>query len=407
MKRMTWCLIAMMGLLVAAQGPAFGAEKKPLSEVLYEKGMLTKEEAAGVQETVWAKFIQRVTFSSDLRIRHESFFKQSDAGEVDRHRQRLRLRLGANVKLQNFAVIVQLASGTGEQVSTNQSFDNGFGLKAIWIDQAYVTFNSPSAPFLTLAAGRMKNPFVRHYTSDIVWDDDTNPEGFAQQFQFKPGDAVIFVNLGEFVLDEDGGTNHDQWLMGEQLGATAQIGSAKATLAAALYQVVNATEGTFGQPAVQDGNTRAGGVLLNRYHILDVTLAINATLGELPVALMGDYVRNLADTTTGGNGIGAATGNVGYQVGAVVGKASDPGTFEFAYFYKVVETDATLADLSDSDFGDGGIDRRGHIVWMAYSPTKFVQAKVKFFRTSSDGAIPGPGVKDDINRLQADVAIKF
>ncbi len=117
---------------------------------------------------------------------------------------------------------------------------------------------------------------------------------------------------------------------------------------------------------------------------------------------MGDYVRNLADTTTGGNGVGPATGNVGYHVGATLGKASDPHTWELAYFYRVVETDATLADMADSDFGDGGTNRRGHVAWLAYNPAKYLQMKAKAFVTHSDGAL-----KDDITKLQADVIVKF
>ncbi|MEW6324420.1 MAG: putative porin [Nitrospirota bacterium] len=402
MTQRAWWLVMAAALLIDWQAPAQAADKKPLSEVLYEAGVLTKEQAAGVQETVWPSFVDRATLSSDLRVRHESFFKQSDAKEVDRHRQRFRLRIGAKIKVKSFLVVVRVASGTGEQQSTNQSFDNLFTQKAIWIDHAYVAFNSPSAPFLTLAAGRMQNPFTRVYTSDLVWDDDVNPEGFAEQLKFSAGDAVIFVNLAQLVLDEDSGDNHDQWMMGEQLGTTINAGAVKATLAGALYQVLNATEGTFGSPATQDGNTRVGGVLVNRYHVMDLMVALSTKVGDLPFQVMGDYVRNLADTTTGGNGVGTATGNVGYQVGAILGKASDPNTWETAYFYKVVETDATLADLSDSDFGDGGLARRGHIAWVAYSPTKFLQGKVKFFMTKSDGV-----ARDDINRLQADVAIKF
>jgi hypothetical protein len=402
------------GLLVGLQAPVFGADKMPLKEMLYEKGLLTKEEAANVQETVWAKFVQRVTLSSDLRIRHESFWYSADAGtgeNVDnRHRERFRLRLGAEVKLQSFKVIVRLASGTGEAVSTNQSMDNAFTQKAIWIDQAYVSFNSPSAPWLTLAAGRMQNPFVRNYTSDIAWDDDINPEGFAEQFQFKPGDeVVVFVNLAQLVMDEDAGTGHDQWLMGQQLGTTINAGAAKATLAGAFYEVLNPTTGTFSQVPVQDGNSRGVGgvILMNRYHILDLMASVTTKVGPLPFVIMGDYVRNFADTSTAGNGLGAPTGDTGYQVGAVLGKASDPNTFELAYFYKMVETDATLADLSDSDFGVGGIDRRGHIAWVAYSPTKFFQAKAKLFVTETDGASFPAGTKDDITRLQVDFVTKF
>jgi hypothetical protein len=99
---------------------------------------------------------------------------------------------------------------------------------------------------------------------------------------------------------------------------------------------------------------------------------------------------------------GAETGDSAYQAGVIFGKASDPQTWEVAYFYKLAETDATVADLADSDFGTGGLNRKGHIVWVAYNPTKFLQGKVKYFTTEVD-----TGTQSDIDRVQFDLAIKF
>jgi hypothetical protein len=112
-------------------------------------------------------------------------------------------------------------------------------------------------------------------------------------------------------------------------------------------------------------------------------------------------VTNTADTV---DASGAETKNSGYQAGLLLGKASDPQTWEAAYFYKQVGTDATLADVADSDFGNGGTDRKGHIMWAAYNPTKALQMKVKYFKTEreDDSATP-----NDINRLQADLSVKF
>ncbi|MBI3620767.1 MAG: putative porin [Nitrospirae bacterium] len=404
-------LVGVLGMLAGLSTPVVAADKVPLKELLVQKGTITMEEAATVQDSVWAKWVDRVTFSGDLRIRDEQFWYSAVPGTNDdrnnRNRVRFRLRFGSQIKIKDLLVVVRLASGTGEAVSTNQTFDNLFTQKSIWIDQAYLSWNPAMARWATISAGRMQNPFVRFYSSDIVWDDDVNPEGIAEQLQFKSGGTVLFVNLAQLVLDEDGPAaapstdGHEQWMIAQQVGVTVEPSSTlKATLAGAFYEVLNGTKGTFSQNPVQDGNTRAAGILVNRYHILDLTAALNVNAGPLPLAIMADYVRNLADTV---NAAGTApTGNVGYQVGAILGKASDPNTFELAYFYKVAETDATLADLADSDFGDGGINRRGHIVWVAYNPAKYFQAKAKMFVTTSDGPL-----KDDITRLQVDFSTKF
>lgn len=406
--------------VTTAPAAAAPAQNQTLKELLLEKGTITKEEAATLQETVWAKWIDRVTFYGDVRVRHESIWYSADPGTGDdgenRHRQRFRLRLGTQLKIKDVLVVVQLASGNGDATGNNQSFDNLSSQKTIWIQQAYLSWNPTGARWFTLAAGKMENPFFRAESSDIVWDADVAPEGFAETLRFKPSDTVVvFLTAAQAVLDEDAADNHDQWLIGQQLGATVEPNATiKTTLAVAFYEALNATTGTFGQTLIQDGNSRVGAcpggttpivaacTLVNRYHILNFTAMLSAKAGSLPVAVMGDYVRNLADTTTGGNGVGPATGNVAYQVGAILGKASDPNTFELAYFYKVLETDSTLADLSDSDFGDGGLNRRGHITWIAYNPTKYFQARAKVSVSTSDGALT-----DDITRLQVDAMVKF
>jgi len=279
-----------------------------------------------------------------------------------------------------------------------------------------------------VTAGKMANPFFVLYSGDVVWDADVNPEGFAENLNGSPADRVtLFLNAGQFVLNEAGSDNHDQWLFGQQVGVTVEPqDSLKTTLAVADYSYINidhpntvgaTTPCGLGQNPTQQGNTRVacpvgtGTYLFNRYNVLDVTAEVNAKAGPIPVAVMGDYVRNMANTTTVG---GTATGNEGYQVGLIVGKAADAHTWEAAYFYKVVQTDATLADISDSDFGSGGTARRGHIVWGAYNLTKYLQMKVKYFTTKSiapvataqSGCNAATGC-GDINRLQADVEVKF
>jgi hypothetical protein len=416
-----------LGLMSLPDVPAFAADKKPLKEILYDKGNLTTDEAASVQETKLSKWVERVTLSGDLRLRQESFMKDP---ALDRHRQRFRLRIAADTKIEDFIVGIKLATGTGEQVSTNQSFDNLSGQKAVWIDRAFLSWQGSETKWLKLTGGRMPNPFFTVYTTDAVWDDDFNPEGFAENFKFKMGESLsLFLNAGQIVLDEDSGDNNDQWMFGEQVGVNMEpMKDVKTTLAVAYYDFTNTNKGGFGQNVCNRGNTRSqsacpssttstanlttGAVtttttearLINDYNVLDVTAQIGMKAGTLPVSLMGDYVKNMADPKTAA---GVETGDTGYQLGLILGKASDPKTWEVAYFYKVMETDATIADVSDSDFGDGGLDRRGHIIWGAYNFTKYLQLKTKFFNTKRESETGDPSTKDDIDRLQVDLVMKF
>ncbi|WDT74006.1 MAG: putative porin [Candidatus Manganitrophus sp.] len=389
------------GILSASNNLLFAEEPKTLEELLIEKGTITKEEAASVQETKLAKWVDRLTFAGDLRLRHDSTLR--DAPDNDRHRQRLRLRLGSTLKIDHFLVGVQLASGDGSQTSNNQSFDSLFSQKPIWIRMAYLQWKA--APWLALTGGKMPNPFFR--VTELVWDDDLAPEGFAENLTFKMTDTVVlFVNAGQLVLDEDSTDNNDQWLFAEQVGAQVGLGKDTAvTLAGAFYNFKNATEGSFGQVTVQDGNTRvpvATGtptVLVNNYRVLNITAEFAVKVADLPLALHGDYIKNLADTTT--------DQDTGYQAGLQIGKASDPRTWEVAYFYRISETDATVADISDSDWGaNGGTNQRGHVAWIGYSPTKALQLKAKYVVTEVEDETLPPG-EDDTKRLFLDVVVKF
>jgi hypothetical protein len=404
-----------LGIIGAQATVALAEDRKSLEELLFDKGVITKDEAATIQGRKLTPWVDRLTVSGDIRLRHESFYRNT---ADDRHRERFRLRIAPELKVGDLTVGIRLASGTGEQVSTNKSFDNLSSQTALYIDRAFLKWHSPELRWLTLVGGRMPNPFFTVYSSDAVWDDDFNPEGVAENLVFKLGGTELFLNLAQIVLDEDSGgkPSTDQWFFGQQVGVKANpMHNVQTTLAAAYYNTVNAQNGTFGQ-TFQDGNSRcqvntaptpnvpAGCVasqLVNDYNVLDVTALVATKVGSLPISVMGDYVTNTADTK---NASGADTEDSGYQAGLILGKASDPQTWELAYFYKLVGTDATLADVADSDFGNGGTDRKGHIMWAAYNPSKALQVKVKYFKTEREDDLATP---NDINRLQADLSVKF
>lgn len=417
-RRMGAVLVGLLTLLYAGIAAAEG--RVPLEELLFDKGILTKDEAASVQKRKISSVIDRITFSGDMRLRQESFWRSEGLDDV--HRQRFRLRLGADLKLDTITVGIRLASGTGDQVSTNQSFDNLSSQKPLWIDRAYIRWQGESPRWLTLTGGRMPNPFLTVYSSDAVWDEDLNLEGVAENFAWKLGGTDLFLNMAQIVLDSDsaGAPNTDQWLFGQQVGMKVKpLAAVQTTVAAAYYNTVNAQNGNFGQVNTQDGNspdctptppatTCTRGTLVNDYNVVNLTAIVSTTVGALPISVMGDYVTNTADTKASSSPTAADTKNNGYQAGVILGKASDPRTWELAYFHKVLGTDATLADLADSDFGSGGTNREGNIVWAAYNPNKALQVKAKWFKTEAeDGKSPPSGNGDQIDRLQLDLSVKF
>jgi hypothetical protein len=351
--------------------------------------------------------VKTLTFGGDVRLRQENFDKTT-AGKTDRSRQRFRLRLATEAELpENLKVKLRFASGTGEQTSTNQSLDNGSTQKGFWIDRAYLEWKPIQG--VRLQGGRQANPLWTTYTSDIVWDDDLNPEGFGQSVEaMMPGNFRLFANALQMVGDEDSASTADQWEFSGQVGADALVGDARWKSAVAYHHWTNTRNGTLGQSALT-GNRRitagpSAGALANDFGVAELTTELLLPVADTTLTPGGTVIKNLAAKHQQRNG--HRHGDMGYQVGARLGKASAEKTWETAYYYKWSEVDSTPADFADSDFGDGGTNRQGHIGWLAYNPRSWMQVKFKTFftRVINDSEPPG---RDHINRYQLDLSVKF
>lgn len=388
--------------------------------VLFFAAMFFNMVPADADTTVTlSKWLEDVKISGDLRLRHEVFDKRTP-GQVDRTRQRYRLRINTDFKIPyKVNIKMTFASGTGEQVSTNQSFDNFSSQKDIWIDKAYVVW-APLDVF-KFQGGKMENPFWRPYTSDVVWDTDFNPEGFSESYSQLLGPVNVFVTALQMVVDEDSGHNNgtaavgsqkDQWLLAEQIGTEFRLPlESRAKVAYAYYDWKNERYGTFGQTVQNEGNRRVGvstGPLANNFNVHEVTAQLSSWVGKCPIKLQGTWIRN-----TGVLESFALKEDRGYQFGTIIGEAKNKNTVELGVFHKSVGTDATVADLSDSDFGDGGTNRVGNIFWVSYAPQEWMLFQLKYFDTevknvaiTGDNRSPSTG-RDDIRRAQLDWTVRF
>jgi hypothetical protein len=362
----------------------------------------------------------KLSFGGDLRLRHESFYNKTQL-QADRHRERMRLRFGVKAEMEKWEAAFRLASGTGEQTSTNQTFTNGFNQKGLYIDQAFGTYKPWE--FLKVHGGKMNNPFWRVYSSDLIWDGDVNPEGLAEQVTYDVGNVTLFGNFGQLPLFENSSNYRDPYMLGNQIGIQTKFGEGiRWNFAVASYQttyeessvLVSTTafsnDPSTDQPVLQGDNRRVPGSsqLVGGYHMLNFTTELGFQLG-LPIRLQADWVRNVASNRVNNQ-------NMGYQAGFILNSAKTAGTWEFGYFNKYVEANATLSDFADSDWGNGGTNRKGHIIWLAYCPVDFLTLQGKYFmtrRTDPTIGVSTPYLANqtvtyrDINRFQLDAVIKF
>jgi hypothetical protein len=389
----------------------------------------------GFAPKVWAdaalageKWTDSIKFNGDLRLRHEDFFNKG-VNAVDRHRERLRLRFGVTGAIQDFTAGIRFASGTGEQVSTNQTFTNSWSQKGLNIDQAYISWKAQE--HIKLTGGKMPNPIWQTYSTDVMWDKDINPEGYAEQFDLAPTDRLsLFANFAQLPINEISGSNGDPWVFGNQIGLGLKITEDTTwRFGTSFYGFINerknpflstttVSAGQFDSAVLQEANTRIAGSdqLAGSFQIWDFTTELATHLGPFPISLQGDFVKN---TAKGSDKVPSGQ-NMGYQAGVIVGRAKTAGTWEAAYFNKYLEANATISDWADSDFGNGGTNRKGHIMWIGYAIRDYLTVQGKYFITrrlnplltttvASAGSYASSATPSysDINRFQLDLVLKF
>jgi hypothetical protein len=380
--------------------------------------------AAGAVQATEISFpvhVQKVEVKGDLRLRQDTIHDKENASP-DRSRQRYRLRVGVDADLgSGFKVKTRFATGSNDQVSSNQTMENMSNQRSFSIDQVFLEYKPMES--MVFRGGRMANPLWTVYSSDLIWDGDFNPEGLAESFKFSLfGSGRFFINMMQGVADEDNSAanQRDQYYLSNQIGLIMPLFSAsRVTVGAALHQWIN--EGvTDNLPAASrpldaakhfdgtDGNRQVtAGNLVNQFNVAELT-AEYATEIFVPVSFQGTYIKNQAHLSGDqlvALGVAAASArqksDVGYQFGLIV----KPGKFEVGLFRKVLKKDATVADVADSDFGDGGTNREGNIGWVGYKINDFLSSSVKIFTTARNNLVID--AKDDKNRVQVDLVAKF
>jgi hypothetical protein len=227
-RKLIMILPFLLMVLAAFVTPAF-ASSDPLIEKLKKKGLLDEKEAVEILTQMQKEeakssvaglpaWVRKIDFKGDLRLRHDTQWRDEEDHKYGRNRERLRLRLGFNAKITDFTKVgVRLVSGSGYQNTTNQSFDEHARGKEIFIDRAYASWQP--FDFFRFTGGKHKNPLL---TTPLVWDPDVNPEGISESLNFDISDNInIFSNLGQWFIEElkIKDSDRDPTLLAFQLGA--------------------------------------------------------------------------------------------------------------------------------------------------------------------------------------------
>lgn len=349
-----------------------------------------------MNKTTASSWAEKVQLKGDYRLRYE-YIDKEDADSQTRWRFRARPLLVAKPS-SDMEVGFGLASGSDDPVSTNQSFGGGSTSKPVWIDLAYATWTG--VPETTITGGKMVNPYYTVEKSYLIYDGDFRPEGAAIGWT----DKTFFANATYTWIESDSATpgadgDNSYGMPAMQLGMNL-IPFKDTTLVVAAGYIDVPTEG---RPPIYNGkfqgnsSVKVGDASFYEYNyeIANASVAFGFNAFDMPMSVYGDYIQNQD----------ADDFDTGYMAGVRLGSAKKKGQWQAVYQYQKLEANATLGEMTDSDFGGGGTDVKGNVISGQYMITDNWFAGSTYFFDQKQGMDLGSNLS--YSRLQIDTGLKY
>jgi putative porin len=424
--------------------PVVGAEGKGKAEVTSDGKTYVEKfvpELHGGEKWKLFPAITELELFGDLRLRYEyrggrlpdhfQFGQDNQNDWQERERERYRLRIGLRGTLLDdwfFGLRLETSASArstnvtfGGDTSTSSPGGGGpfaKGDDVVYVGQAYGGYKG--FPGFTFTGGRMPNPFVN---TRMVWDDDINPEGLAEQWKHtftigggaaapvsysKDGKNVappppaepwlkidVFANLGQFVYDDTnpsnpigprptttqpiGGETQDvplanAFLLGWQVGAKFDFPHiAYFQLAPTLYNYTG-DGNTFnihfsGDPGNYPGtDTPRNQTGINSLLVFDIPAEIGWKVGKIPMRAFGDFATNFEadDRATAAGHAGGGGQRYAYQGGLGIGQLKKKHDWQMEAYWQHQEQFSLDPNLIDSDLFNSQLNQQGVVLTAGY-----------------------------------------
>jgi len=378
--------------------------------------------------------VSRFRFGGDVRIRYENFYQENIP---DRHRPRIRLRLGVEGQLtQDFVGGVYLATGTIEAgnptyrdpVSTNETLTSFFERKAVGFDRGWIAFNPAYAKWLTLTGGKFAFTWTR---TPLTFDNDLNPEGFSQKLSYEMKNSVL-KNLsltGMELFFNESGTGVDSFAAGAQVSSKLQLGQRvtmtpsytflnwrNADVIAANSLIPsgsNATRTLGGNnltnaTVVTGTGSSARNAFLSRFQYNDFILDTNikTASARFPLRLAAEYLKNTRAATNQDSAFWSEVS---------LGQTKNARDFVVGYGYARVEQDAVIAAFNESDMR-AATNVTQHRVFFNYAFSPSVTGNYTLWvgrtlntalQNAARAGVPAGAEDPWLKRMQFDLIYKF
>jgi Putative porin len=473
---------------IAAQAQESGA----LLDLLVRKRIITDQEAEELRGELIKEYastaagkwklsspITEIELYGDARLRYEyrggrlpDHFKFGQDNQNDwqeRKRQRYRFRLGLRgTVLDDWFFGMRLETGSGPR-SANITFGDDSEVNGpfskdtdvIRVGQIYIGYQG--LPDFKFTGGKMPNPLV---TTPMVWDEDINPEGLAEQWKHtftfnigggagepvqtygKEGKAVVaapagepfklkldlFVNFAQFIYDDDNPENPigppettdengptqkipiaDAYLLAWQVGGRLTFPhDIYIQLAPTIYNYTGNGDAFnvhfSGDP---DGNQNG----INSLLVFDMPMEIGWKLWELPMRIFGDFAVNFDadDRAEAAGHAGSGGQRYAYSIGFGVGQLKAKSDWEVRTWWQHTEQFSLDPNLVDSDIWDSRVNIQGIAVKAGYMLADAVVLNLTYgygWRTNGNLGTGGVGdigfnPVDQYQIFQADLVLKF
>ena len=347
-------------------------------------------------------------FSGDVRVRFEPFFQE---GAQDRHRQRIRARFNilGNIGDQVFGGLTLASGDLNDPIATNQSFTDFYKRKPLAFDRFFVTYKPKQLKYLSFTGGKFPYPW---YRTELTFDSDLNPEGFAGTFSYDFKNPVLknitlvgfqspFREVsGSFDSFMAGGQLQTRWRITDQITFLLTTAGIKFHEPNTIASVIGGGAGLTvtipanslgpGVPAAATSFNVSGGTpVLGGNPLTNRTTGSGSSTAYSSKFLYWDsiaqldfnYIKkwpvrlllNVVDNTQ------ASTGErTGYWGELRFGRAQEKGDVQFGYTFIRIEQDAVLAALNFSDLRAGS-NLRNHRLDFAYRAFKNVSLHYTLF----------------------------
>lgn len=404
-------------------------------------------------------WLNAIEWEGDMRLRYESDIFDSkntipstyrslinrniqiDNTTEDRDRMRVRARLGANVKINDWlSGGIRMTTGSAtDPISPNQTESASTGKFTFSLDRAFLKAKLNS--WATVSGGRFANPF---FHTDLVWDPDLAFDGIAASFapQSLSKNMSVFGTLGAFPIEEvnksDTNLAENKWLYGGQVGINWRAyDKTTVKLGVAYYDFENvegisngsSTNGPydstlpiFRQKGNRTFNINAGNTLAttspkyglaSEFKELNITGQVDiANFEPVHVVLLADYVKNLGvdlqEIASRTNTIFASKEDEAYQLRLTVGMLDTLKRNDWQVWggYKRLEADSVLDGFTDSDFHLGGTNTKGWLLGVNYGVDKNTWVSARYY-TADQLANFGLVGRLGIDVLMLDLNAKF